>query len=139
MQIFNFLIRIPEIGQIVKCLATICEMQRQGEKSNQRNVRNKTIFMVRLVWVGAKSSQVISGSGQQSLLSLTLIKLTITRQVYNLFQDVQNRFIILEGGQRVESPSDAKALQTDKHTGTGGCARCIKQGTKDSLTWLGLT
>ena len=32
--------------------------------------------MVRLVWVGAKSSQAISGSGQLSLLSLTLIKLT---------------------------------------------------------------
>ena len=32
--------------------------------------------MVRLVWVGAKSSQAISGSGQLGLLSLTLIKLT---------------------------------------------------------------
>ena len=35
----------------------------------------------------------------------------VTRQVYNLFQDLWNRFIILEGGQRVQNPFVAKALQ----------------------------
>ena len=38
----------------------------------------------------------------------------MTRQVYKLFQDLWNRFIILEGGERVLSLKSAKALQTDK-------------------------
>ena len=46
---FFFLIRIPEIGQILKC-----PRKRDGEREREENlikenVRNKTIFMVRLV------------------------------------------------------------------------------------------
>ena len=40
-----------------------------------------------------------------------------TRQVYNLFQDLWDRFIIFEVGYRVQSPFGAKVLQKDKYTG----------------------
>ena len=46
-------------------------------------------------------------------LVFKISKTSVTRQAYNLFQDLWNRFIILEC---------AKTLQTDKHTGLG--ARC---------------
>ena len=36
----------------------------------------------------------------------------LTRQIYNLFQDLWNGFIIQEGGEGVQSLFDAMAVQT---------------------------
>ena len=52
-----------------------------------------------------------------------------TRQIYNLFQVLWNRFIILVGGKRVQRPFGAKTLQAEKTNKTSG-ARCIKVDTK---------
>ena len=60
-----------------------------------------------------------------------------TRQVYNLFQDLWNEFIILKGGQRVKNPFGAKALQTDNHTGLVGAPDKQKLGENFQMLFRG--
>ena len=50
-----------------------------------------------------------------------------TIQVYNLFQDLFNWFIILEGGYRVQSCFGTKALPTDKKIGLAAVPDAYRQ------------
>ena len=58
----------------------------------------------------------------------------VTRQAYNLFQDLWTMFIILEGAKRVQSHFDAKGFADRQTYRTGGGANGIKVGTKVGKT-----
>ena len=98
------------------CWPSNVSQNREEEKTVARVISALYASM----WKNNTGTRTISGLQVKTGLTTPIFQ-ERTKQVYNLFQDLWNRLIILRGGEWMQSQLcaksfTAKTLQTDKHT-----------------------